>query len=104
MTKEVLCPVCKGHGFVTVIGENSISSYTCNNCNGSGLIEVPMTHADYFRAMSDEELVTWAHKQIGCGLGFFPCGVVCDGKCEAYDDETCKLKIMDWLKQPVEVE
>jgi hypothetical protein len=52
--------------------------------------------------MSDEELYLWAKKQIGFGFDFFPCGVVCDGKCESFDDETCKAKIMEWLKQPAE--
>ena len=61
----------------------------------------PITNADRIRAMSDEELYLWAKKQIGCGFDFFPCGVVCDGKCESFNDETCKAKIMEWLKQPV---
>ena len=62
----------------------------------------PMTNADRIRAMSDEELYLWAKKQIGCGFDFFPCGVVCEGKCESYSDEQCKAKIMEWLKQPAE--
>lgn len=64
----------------------------------------PKTNADRIRAMSDEELYLWAKKQIGCGFNFFPCGVVCDGKCESFDDETCKAKIMKWLQQPAEGE
>ena len=62
----------------------------------------PMTNGDRFRALSDEELYLWARKQIGCGLDFFPCGVVCDGKCDSFDEETCKAKIMEYLKQPAE--
>ena len=62
-----------------------------------------MTHGDQIRAMSDEELYLWAKKQIGCGFDFFPCGVVCDGKCESYSDKDCKTKIMNWLRQPAEV-
>lgn len=61
------------------------------------------TNADRFRAMSDEELAEWAQIQIACGRGFFPCGSVCDGKCEAYSPEECKEKILKWLKQPAEV-
>ena len=64
---------------------------------------LPMTNADRIRAMSDEELVAWAHKQIGCGFDYFPCGVVCEGKCEAYSKEACDTKILEWLKQPAEV-
>ena len=62
----------------------------------------PQTNADRIRAMSDEDLYLWAKKQIGCGFDSFPCGVVCDGKCESFDDETCKAKIKAWLKQPAE--
>lgn len=61
-----------------------------------------MTNGDRIRAMSDEQLYLWSIKQIGCGFDFFPCGVVCDGKCESYSDESCKAKIMEWLKQPSE--
>ena len=64
--------------------------------------ENPKTNGDRIRAMTDEELFEWAMKQVGCGFDFFPCGVVCDGKCESYDTETCKAKILEWLKQPAE--
>lgn len=64
----------------------------------------PATNADRIREMSDEELYLWAKKQIGCGFDFFPCGVVCEGKCESYSDEDCKAKIMNWLQQPAEGE
>lgn len=60
------------------------------------------TNGDHIRAMSDNDLYAWAKNQIGCGLDFFPCGVVCEGKCESYSEEQCKTKIMDWLQQPVE--
>ena len=63
----------------------------------------PQTNADRIRAMSDEELYIWAKKQIGCGFDFFPCGVVCEGKCNSFDNETCKAWIMEWLKQPADM-
>lgn len=62
------------------------------------------TNGDRIRAMSDEELVAWAHKQIGCGFEFFPCGIVCNGKCESYSTEACGAKILDWLNKPAEVD
>lgn len=68
------------------------------------ITEYKMTHADRIRAMSDEELVAWSHKQIGCGFEFFPCGIVCNGKCESYSTESCDAKILGWLKHPAEVE
>lgn len=64
----------------------------------------PMTNADRIRAMSDEELIAWAHNQIGCGLSYFPCGVVCDGECNTYSREDCDAKILKWLQQPAEGE
>jgi hypothetical protein len=82
-------------------------SENCDGCDvwviGKGGKEVP-SQSDRFRAMSDEELVAWAHKQIGCGFDSFPCGVVCNGKCTTYSDEECKIKIMNWLQQPAEDE
>lgn len=72
----------------------------------SGYFEVSnpvKTNADRIRAMSDEELVAWAHKQIGCGFDFFPCGIVCEGKCEAFSTEACDEKILEWLKQPADM-
>lgn len=69
----------------------------------TGCVCVSITNGDHIRAMSDEELAAWARKQIGCGLEFFPCGVVCEGKCNSFDDETCRAKIMEWLQRPAEV-
>ena len=98
MTKEVICPVCEGHGFSSVIGECSISSHTCDHCNGSGLIEVPMTKADRIRAMSDEELAKLLSHPCECSVdpetdGYRECG---NNLCIAY--------LLKWLKQPAEVE
>jgi hypothetical protein len=67
-------------------------------------MERKQTNGDRIRAMSDEDMYEWARKQIGCGFDFFPCGVVCDGKCNSYSEEDCKAKIMEWIKQPVEEE
>lgn len=76
----------------------------CDEFNKALIPSPPPTNAGRIRSMSDEELYILAKKQIGCGFDFFPCGVVCDGKCESFDDETCKAKIMDWLKQPYKEE
>lgn len=77
---------------------------------GSGLVwpcgafapKMPMTNADRIRAMSDEELAAESRRQIACGHDFFPCGLVCGGKCEAYDSEACYGKVLAWLQQPAE--
>ena len=107
----MICRECNGRGETTYYvethrDENSVTvkarKGVCRSCNGSG--EEPMTNADRIRGMSDEELVAWAKKQIGCGFDYFPCGVVCDGNCETYTDEECRAKIMKWLQQPAEVQ
>lgn len=88
--------------FEVIIKTNSQEHYKIAQDFARRLIDhaKPQTNADRIRAMSDEELYAWAKKQIGCGFDFFPCGIVCDGKCESYSDEDCKAKIMNWLQQP----
>lgn len=104
MKKQIPCPVCEGRGHVhwcnTANDTCSTGSKTCSHCNGTGLREVEATNADHIRSMTDEELVDFADVQIGCGADFFLCGSVCSGKCDAYDDKTCREKILAWLKQP----
>lgn len=54
--KEIVCPICKGHGFINGGDENSIWSKTCDNCHGYQLISVPMTNGDIIRACNNEQL------------------------------------------------
>lgn len=73
----------------------------------SGYFEVEkpfVSNGDRFRAMSDEDIAVWCRAQIGCGFDYFPCGIVCDGKCETYTTEECQAKIIEWLQRPVEEE
>ena len=96
MTKQVVCPVCNGYGFVSVCGENSIGAYTCDHCNGAGEIEIPMTNADRIRAMSDEELawelMTWRIETEAKHHGV-----------ESNYPNT-KTAILEWLKQTAEAD
>lgn len=62
------------------------------------------TNADHIRSMADDELADFANVQIGCGSGFFPCGLVCGGQCNSFDNDTCREKILNWLKQPHEAD
>ena len=87
MTKQIACPVCSGHGFISVIGENTISSYTCDHCNGAGEIEIPMTNADRIRAMSDYELADILYKFA-----------------HSNNKPLNKGNLFGWLKQPAEGE
>ena len=56
MTKTIACPECNGHGCVVTEWENAIVGHICENCHGSGTVEVPMTRADNIRSMNDEKL------------------------------------------------
>lgn len=57
----------------------------------------PMTNADRIRAMSDEELLDFLSQYKFCDI--------CDEGCDAciYGGE-CDERLLDWLKQPAEVE
>ena len=104
MTKEVICPVCEGHGFSPIIGEYSITSHTCDHCNGSGLIKVPMTNADRIRAMGDEELARHLHC-IGWDCHLCAEHIRLDNEPLLRDqrcDENCFEHCLEWLKQPAE--
>lgn len=61
-----------------------------------------MTNADRLRAMTDEQWLDWALRQKCCSLDYFPCGVVCEGKCDAFSEAECERIIMRWLKKPAE--
>lgn len=82
MKKEIVCPVCKGRGYVAWINCTETScdsgSKICPHCNGTRWIEVDFTNADYIRSMPDEELAEFL--------------------VELADDGN--LLIREWLKQP----
>jgi len=98
MMKKIPCPKCDGWGHISEVGENSISGYTCKECNGSGQIEVSMTNADRIRAMSDEELAAYL---LGISTAECPFKEV---RCDIYKDKTCAKCWADWLQQPAEGE
>lgn len=54
-TKLETCKKCLGTGHVHGGDENSSWSKACEYCHGIGFVRVPMTNAERFRAMSDEE-------------------------------------------------
>ena len=56
--KEIVCPVCKGRGFINGGDDHSIWSKTCDNCHGYQLISVPMTNGEIIRACNNEQLLT----------------------------------------------
>lgn len=94
MTKEVTCPVCNGYGFTVITSESSILSHVCDNCNGSGELEVPMTNGDRIRSMADEELawelLAWRMEAVAKYHGV------------SSDFPNTQKTICEWLKKPVE--
>ena len=98
MIKEEPCMDCGGKGFIAKFSECSVWSERCPNCDGTGIVKVPMTNADRIRAMSDEELAEFLSDFKDCagdclvGRGVKDCSGICATR------ETLKM----WLQQPAE--
>ena len=54
--KESICPVCKGHGFISGSDECSVWAERCTNCQ-EGKIVIPVTNGDLIRNCTNEQLV-----------------------------------------------
>ena len=61
------------------------------------LTKIPVTKADRIRAMSDEELVNFINH-------FNICDLRTNDECKMSYCACCEVCVMDWLKQPAEVE
>ena len=63
MKKKIRCPECEGRGctthYATDAAGNKLAAIDikCANCNGTGIIEVPMTNFDRIKNMNEMELV-----------------------------------------------
>ena len=55
--KEIICPVCNGHGFLSGGDDHSVWSKPCPNHCHNGLIVVPVTNGDLIRRCTNEQLV-----------------------------------------------
>ena len=101
MKKKISCPNCDGHGFITKWSDYSICSERCNECNGTGEVEVPFTIGDRIRSMSDEEIAAWlANNAVDT-----PCEIICGNECRAFNkqkktsEEACDDIVKEWLKK-----
>ena len=92
-TKNILCEECHGMGFISMVGENSIWSERCNECNGEGNIEVPITNFDKITE-SVESLAEFIDS-----LNLIDCNA-CVGKsiCDCHIRD-CKEVFIKWLQQ-----
>lgn len=67
MKKKINCPTCGGSGFVAKFSSYSVWSERCEQCNGTGEIEVPFTIGDKIRSMSEWKTVERKQFNILCG-------------------------------------
>ena len=105
MNKTIACPKCNGRGFISGGDDKSIWSKTCDRWHGNCTIDVPMTHGDLIRTMSDEELAKWIsggamHSDSACSYCEHNKKKTCTGR-ECQDVTDAEI-IMKWLQQPVE--
>lgn len=107
MTKNVACPVCEGRGYAHSRSPSTNFRKWCGNCNGTGVIQVPMTKADQFRSLSDEELSDAFYNLIYCEdpASFFchgteECRAVMDAD-EDIPEEWCRKCLLEELRKPV---
>lgn len=102
MTKNIVCPVCNGKGYVCWCNSTedtfSTGSKTCPHCDGTGVREVAFTNADLIRTMSDEELAMfipdWSYTNA----------CKCDERPYVDCNNECERCVLEWRKQPVEDE
>lgn len=99
--KKVFCPNCNGKGYnVIITGDRNdycgVTNRLCPDCDGTGMISVPMTNGERIRAMSDEELADFYVASLRCPPGKNV------GRCEIVG--VCKDCWFEWLKQAAEEE
>lgn len=96
MKKTTICPQCRGHGSITQWNDYSIWSERCTKCDGTGEIEVRMTHGDALRSMSDKEISYFFSKLVchDCASTFH-----CK-ECHS-DDDSCAGEILKWIQDEV---
>ena len=47
------CPICNGMRFTTIVGENSIGCSRCEECQGTGFVQVAITNGDRIRELDN---------------------------------------------------
>jgi hypothetical protein len=53
--KELICPVCRGYGFISRTSDNAAWSEPCTNCYKGSIVE-PITNGDLIRGCTNEQL------------------------------------------------
>lgn len=101
MKKTIPCPECRGRGFINYSTDNSMCATSCNNCNGTGSLEVTMTNFDRIKAMSINELTQFlfVHQFTKCShCAYFQ--KICSGN--YFDDKSCTTGIKLYLESEVD--
>lgn len=71
LTKWITCPECDGRGYIPRSTDNSAWSDQCVKCNGTGLIQVPVTNGDILRELSNEKLdLVFTHLEMFGIIGY----------------------------------
>lgn len=97
MKKKISCPNCNGNGFISKWSDYIAGRGRCNECNGTGEIEVPFTIGDRIRSMSDEEIAAWVSEH---GVDIM-CELICGRECKAVAtlDKTSNEVCQDIVKE-----
>ena len=102
MNKKISCPKCDGFGYIAKcetwdygngLGGGHAWSEECQNCHGTGIVQIPMTNADRIRAMTDEEMAHFFCKTLKVECWRCPAKDLC------YTDHN---GFSEWIKQPAE--
>ena len=97
MMKRIYCKKCEGRGYIPHVetwddgdgfGGSRAWYEHCVECDGHGVIEVPMTMADRIRKMSDDEIANVL-------LDWFCIG---NRECYTRNREEVRNEILQWLQ------
>ena len=112
MTKIVTCPECMGRGFIEIhelrddprpdVPVCKTVTEVCGRCHGAGRIQVPMTNADRWRAMTDEEMVDLVDKLLQklCDAGYNTLiAQICDDKGDCGDGFCSDARRRDCIRR-----
>lgn len=100
LTKKIICNRCRGSGCAKYelfhpgdMGQLSWTEYytgTCCDCEGTGILEIPMSKADCIRDMSDVELASFL-TEVGLRKSFW-------GRTKFRTIS----EALEWLRRPVQ--
>ena len=92
----MICPICNGRRYQLVQNYDGLHDIICPKCNGIGIIDDDgkpiLTNEEYLKSLGTEQLAEWIAKIVDCDS--------CPVKRKFCDDNPCKIRFVEWLKQP----